>query len=651
MLGFAQILEALKFLNVDCNLVHGNVTPSSVFVSESGDWKLGSFGLTSEYKESGTPHLWVVHPKYVAAKYQDPERQSGRQRAASSWSSDVWSFAVTMRSIGVASLPPAVEKCCAKMSDRAARKRPSPQKILAQRFFANEPLVSVVRELQNWALLNTTEQIAFFRKLTPLVATFPKCTCRHKILPTLLETMRVAEKSAGSAAASVALAPLLTIGKDLEDDAFVELIVPPVARLFASNNRATRLQLLQHSEAVVPKLPSKMVNDRIFKNILSGFGDTVPALREWTIRSMIHVVPVLNDANKNTLIEQFRKLIRDPLPPIRNNVVVCLMHIANDLPAKTRVKSLLQLFAAALRDPVANLRKASLAGLSRIGGSLEPHIRARSVLPMVVTLVVDPDKGVRDAAHDVCQSLLKDLRSYTPPELPEDKSKGEKSAARSAHIGKMPDARAASKATTESLPRNVQDRKFEDRRRIDNDSRDTASSSSRWDREKDAARNSKGSDDFFSNWVDEDTSESMSPKQVTEDLTAAKKKEQRKAERRARLNAKREAMRQKREQKRIEKKKKREKSVVVAAKASTGWDDDDDFMEDFDMDDDVRKVTPSKKTSRGRISGMKLSSGSRKKSGGRLGSARVKKKKDQDVFAGLGDDDDDDGDWGGGDWG
>ena len=63
-------------------------------------------------------------------------------------------------------------------------------------------------------------------------------------------------------------------------------------------------------------------------------------------------MPLLNDANKEKLLENFRKLIRDPLPPIRNNVVVCLTRVSRLLPEKTRVRSLLQLYAAATRDPV-----------------------------------------------------------------------------------------------------------------------------------------------------------------------------------------------------------------------------------------------------------------------------------------------------------
>lgn len=33
--------KGLHFLNADCQLVHGNISLSSVFVNKAGDWKLG----------------------------------------------------------------------------------------------------------------------------------------------------------------------------------------------------------------------------------------------------------------------------------------------------------------------------------------------------------------------------------------------------------------------------------------------------------------------------------------------------------------------------------------------------------------------------------------------------------------------------------
>ena len=259
-LGFSQILDALQFLNEDCGLVHGNVVPNSIFVNEAGDFKLGGLELCSEYNCPGAiPSLWMTNPRFVPEEYQDPERRSGRWKGGSTrFSSDVYSFAITMKTaFGWTIVPLSLEPCINKMLSDSTRRRPSPKRVLKlAKIFNSDPFVSTMRELKNWTLMERERRIEFFKTITPLVETFPRSACIHKLLPILLESIRFAENDTDASGASVALAPLLTIGSMIEDPKeFQTSILPPVVRLFASNNRAVRLQLLRRADAVIPKLP------------------------------------------------------------------------------------------------------------------------------------------------------------------------------------------------------------------------------------------------------------------------------------------------------------------------------------------------------------------------------------------------------------
>ena len=294
VLGFSQILDALQFLNEDCGLVHGNVTPNAIFVNSAGDFKLGGLELCSDYNCPGAvPNLWMTNPRFVPEKYQDPERRSGRWKGGSTrFSSDVYSFAMTMREVLGSRVPPSIEPCITKMLSDSTRRRPSPKRVLKlAKIFKSDPFVSTMRELKNWTLMERERRTEFFKTITPLVENFPKSACIHKLLPILLESIRFAENDTDASGASVALAPLLTVGSMIEDPKeFQKNILPPVVRLFASNNRAVRLQLLRHADAVVPKLPQSTMNTKIFDNMRGGFADSVPALREWTIRAMVRGV-------------------------------------------------------------------------------------------------------------------------------------------------------------------------------------------------------------------------------------------------------------------------------------------------------------------------------------------------------------------------
>lgn len=50
--------NALKFINVDANMTHGNVRVDSVFLSQSGEWRLGGFEVLSSNKDD-TSVLYV----------------------------------------------------------------------------------------------------------------------------------------------------------------------------------------------------------------------------------------------------------------------------------------------------------------------------------------------------------------------------------------------------------------------------------------------------------------------------------------------------------------------------------------------------------------------------------------------------------------
>ena len=46
--GIYTLAAAVKFLNMDCNIIHGQVCMPSLFVDRGMDWKLGGFELLTE---------------------------------------------------------------------------------------------------------------------------------------------------------------------------------------------------------------------------------------------------------------------------------------------------------------------------------------------------------------------------------------------------------------------------------------------------------------------------------------------------------------------------------------------------------------------------------------------------------------------------
>jgi len=56
--GLHRIAVAISFLNNACASTHGNLTVGSIFLSPSGEWRLGGFDLLSSTKDE-RPVLFV----------------------------------------------------------------------------------------------------------------------------------------------------------------------------------------------------------------------------------------------------------------------------------------------------------------------------------------------------------------------------------------------------------------------------------------------------------------------------------------------------------------------------------------------------------------------------------------------------------------
>ena len=70
----------------------------------------------------------------------------------------------------------------------------------------------------------------------------------------------------------------------MDGEEYQRKIVPCVVKLFSSTDRATRVNLLQQLDQFIEHLQPLTVNEQIFPHVSIGFSDTLPAMREQTIK-------------------------------------------------------------------------------------------------------------------------------------------------------------------------------------------------------------------------------------------------------------------------------------------------------------------------------------------------------------------------------
>lgn len=93
-----------------------------------------------------------------------------------------------------------------------------------------------------------------------------------------------------------------------------------------------RVCLLDNLTLMIDRLSAKVVNDKIFPHLVTGFTDQAPLLREQTVKSVLTIINKLSDRTVNgELLKYLAKTANDPEPGIRTNTTICLGKIAKNL--------------------------------------------------------------------------------------------------------------------------------------------------------------------------------------------------------------------------------------------------------------------------------------------------------------------------------
>ncbi|TEB37493.1 hypothetical protein FA13DRAFT_1786619 [Coprinellus micaceus] len=429
--GLHRISIALTFINDSCASTHGNVNPNAVFISPSGEWKLGGFELFSNPKDEGAVLYTMGGLLPGSNALAPPEvKKNGWSALKSSdvAAADAYALGLLLHSVfNPSHLPPSTADpphLPPPASSRGAiplpifplfKKllNPSPASRATSKhfldvgmsesgFFASNKLVKVCLGLDNFAISNDAEKATFLRTLNDSASSFPSEFASKRILPSLLSALEFGGASAAS------IVPLvLRFGADLSGEEYSATIVAPLVKLYASPDRGTRMALLDQLPSYIDKLDKKTVSDKIFPSLQTGFSDTVAVIREATVRSMGHFAPKLTDRLlNNDLLRLLAKMQMDSEP------------LGPTLGYNTKRKVLVPAFSRALKDSFVHARVAGLMAFMATIDCFEMEELATKVIPNMSITLVDKEKLVRDQGFKALELFVKRLEGHaaTMPE-------------------------------------------------------------------------------------------------------------------------------------------------------------------------------------------------------------------------------------------
>ncbi|PHH88598.1 hypothetical protein CDD83_7325 [Cordyceps sp. RAO-2017] len=294
--GLHSVARTIKFINSDASSIHGSLRVGSVYTSESGEWKLGGFEVLSSVKDDES----VIYT--YGSLVPDSGRYAAPELAREGWEAikknphsavDSFSFGTLIfevfngdftgsdQSGQTKNVPPTMQSGYKRLCNANPKARISVANFLDQGnrrgSFFDSPLIKLTEGIDNLGVKSPSERDEFLSGLEQVTDDFPEEFFKLKVLPELIKSV---EFGGGG---PPALTVTLKIAAQLTQEDFTSKVAPFLVRAFANPDRAIRVSLLDNLPLVIELLPQKIVNDKIFPHIVTGFTDLQPVVREQTL--------------------------------------------------------------------------------------------------------------------------------------------------------------------------------------------------------------------------------------------------------------------------------------------------------------------------------------------------------------------------------
>ncbi|KAH9945690.1 armadillo-type protein [Amylocystis lapponica] len=446
--GLHRVSVALAFVNDSCASTHGNVRIDSIFISESGEWKLGGFDVLSNPNDPEAVLYTMGNLVPDAALYSSPEVKKGGWSVLKEHNvaaADAYALGLLIHfafnpshplpataqpphpqptSSSRGAIPTALFPSFRRLLNPNPKARMTPKNFLelgtaetagdGAGFFANNRLVKVCSGLDNFSLGSEAEKSALLRTLKESSESFPAEFVSFRVLPALVSALEF-----GGASAAAILPLVLQMGKNVAPENYSAVILVHLVKLYASPDRGTRMALLDHLSDYADKLDKKIVVEKIWPHLQTGFTDTVAIIREATVKAIILLSDKLNERIlNNDLLRYLAKMQGDPEASIRTNTCILIGRLGPSLGYNTKRKVLVPAFARALKDPFVHARVAGLMALMATVECFEVDELASKVVPNMAFAMVDKEKLVRDQAFKAMELFVKKLEEHAAT-LPE----------------------------------------------------------------------------------------------------------------------------------------------------------------------------------------------------------------------------------------
>jgi SCY1-like protein 1 len=202
--GMRCILTALEFLHTN-SLSHNYVCLNAIYVTKSGDWKLGAFDLTAGFTSDEDLSFLNQNGSLLAATFTPPEVQTSSSTSKYAKCAiheiDIYSTAQTFLTVfdrlatsdndGNA-VPDTLNRVIKRMMSKEPKRRPTAATVLAKCTDFTSESVNMMINLDNIAMQSYGEAHEVLIAISSKVSELSMQVCEYKILPLLNRKLQMA---------------------------------------------------------------------------------------------------------------------------------------------------------------------------------------------------------------------------------------------------------------------------------------------------------------------------------------------------------------------------------------------------------------------------------------------------------------------------
>jgi SCY1-like protein 1 len=184
--GLHNVAKTLKFINDEAASVHGSIRASSIFTSESGEWKIGGLDILSSMKEDDAVIFTQGSLVPDIGRYSAPEVVKGgwdSVRTNPTHALDSYSYGILVTEVfnggfsgsdqigSTKGIPVNMQNSYKRLVHAAPKMRLSVAHFLEQGLrtggFFDTPLIQLTDGIDNMGLKSETEKDAFLKYVSP----------------------------------------------------------------------------------------------------------------------------------------------------------------------------------------------------------------------------------------------------------------------------------------------------------------------------------------------------------------------------------------------------------------------------------------------------------------------------------------------------